>query len=101
MVVGQNTISNGSNTTTFRDVTTGMSNVVWLVEVIPTTCWMAPVDVQESDLAASDFSFSQNSGVGSMHARSKGFNVGILDGSTQFVPDSEASQLKDRVKIKR
>jgi len=99
MVVGPNTISNGSNTTTLAKVTNGSSNVVWLVEVIPTTCWMAPVDVQESDLAVSGFSFSRESGVGSMHK--DGINIGMLDGSVQLMPNKDASQLKDKVKIER
>jgi len=59
---------------------------------------MAPVDVQESDLVG-DFSFSRNSGVGSTHPG--GINIGFMDGSVHFTSDDEASQLKDRVKIKR
>jgi len=97
-VVGPNTLSSGADSKTFRDVTAGMSNVIWLVEVIPTTCWMAPVDVQESELSG-DFKFSRESGVGSMHP--SGINVGFLDGSVDYMSNDEASQLQERVKIKR
>ena len=109
-IVGPNTITDGPNTMTltpqqseirwpdsFGKVTMEMSDVVMLVEVIPTTCWMAPVEIQESDLAG-DFSFSRKSGVGSMHTQ--GTNIGMMDGSVSFMPDNEAHQLKDRVKIK-
>ncbi|MCL2624171.1 MAG: DUF1559 domain-containing protein, partial [Planctomycetaceae bacterium] len=44
-IVGPETSTDGPNTVAFKEVTAGMSNVIWLVEVIPTTCWMAPVDV--------------------------------------------------------
>ena len=97
-IVGPETSTDGPGTIALKDVTTGTSNVIWLVEVIPTTCWMAPVDIQESDLAG-NFSFSRNSGVGSTHPG--GINIGIMDGSVSFISDDEASQLKDKVKIKR
>ena len=96
-VVGPNTISDGSKTTTFDDVTVDIHNVVCLVEVIPTTCWMAPIDIQENSLAG-NFSFSRDFGVGSKHVG--GMVIGMLDGSVQFMPNREALQLKDRVKIK-
>ena len=97
-VVGPGTSTDGPSTVTFDEVTAGTSNVIMLVEVIPTTCWMAPVDVQESDLTG-DFRFSRESGVGSMHRG--GINICWMDTSVDFMPDSEAPQLKDRVKIKR
>jgi len=97
-VVGPETSTDGPHTVTFNEVTAGLSNVIGVLEVIPTTCWMAPVDIQESDLAG-NFSFSRNSGVGSTHPG--GINIGIMDGSVHFTSDDEASQLKDRVKIKR
>ena len=95
-VVGPNTISDGPGMIALNDVVVGLSNTVYLVEVIPTTCWMAPIDVQESELTGS---FSQVSGVGSLHPG--GINIGILDASVRFMTDAEAPQLKELVKIKR
>jgi len=99
MVVGPNTISGGADSKTLDDVTAGEGNVIWLVEVIPTTCWMAPVDVQESELSG-NFRCSRESGVGSMHP-SSGITVGFLDGSVEYMPKNEASQLQEKVKIKQ
>ena len=59
---------------------------------------MAPVDIQESDLAG-DFKFSRESGVGSNHKGN--INIGRMDGSVNFMSDGEAHQLKDKVKIKQ
>ena len=97
-IVGPEASTDGPHTVAFRQVTAGTGNVIMFVEVIPTTCWMAPVDVQESDLAG-NFRFSRESGVGSMHPG--GINICIMDSSVHFMPDDEASQLKDRVKIKQ
>jgi prepilin-type processing-associated H-X9-DG protein len=110
-IVGTETTTDGPNSITltlresasrdplgFNEVTPDTSNIIWLVEVIPTTCWMAPVDIQESDLAG-DFKFSRESGVGSRHTG--GINAGYMDGSVQFMSDSEANQLKDKAKIKQ
>jgi len=96
-IVGPETSTDGPHTVAFRQVTAGVSNVILFVEVIPTTCWMAPVDVQESDLTG-DFRFSRDSGVGSMHKG--GINFCWMDDSVEFMPDSDASQLKDKVKIR-
>ena len=95
-VVGPNTISNGPDAKEFHQVVVGLSNTVYLVEVIPTTCWMAPIDVHESELTGN---FSRISGVGSLHTN--GVNVGVLDGSIRFLSDDDAPQLKEMVKIKR
>ena len=89
-IVGPGTTTDGSSTTTFREVTAGMSNTIWVVEVIPTTCWMAPIDVPESDPELS---------VGSRHVG--GINIGIMDGSVRFLSDHEVPQLKEMVKISR
>ena len=110
-IVGPDTLTDGPNTMTLTpqlseirwpdsvgDVTIGMSDVIMLVEVIPTTCWMTPVDIQESALVG-DFRFTRDSGVGSMHRG--GINICNMDASVDFMPDSEASHLKDKVKIKR
>lgn len=100
-IVGSETSTDGPSTIAFKDVTAGTGNVIMLIEVMPTTCWMAPVDVQESDLA-DDLSFSRNSGVGSMHTQGmQGICTCWMDGSVKFMRDGEAHQLKAKVKIKR
>ena len=101
-VIGPDTISDGPNARSFGDVTAGISNVIGVIEVIPSTCWMAPVDIQQSDLSP-ELSFSRESGIGSRHRRSKeiGINVGYLDGSVQYFPNDKAGQLSEKVKIKR
>ena len=97
-IVGPWTTTDGPNTIAFNEVTVGLSNTIWLLEVIPDTCWMAPIDTQTSELEG-HFQFSRTSGVGSRH--SGGINIGIMDGSVQFQSDHEAPKLKEMVKISR
>lgn len=96
-VVGPGTTTDGPGTTGIGDIEVGMSNVIWLVEVMPTTCWMAPVDIQESDLA-DNFKF------GSVHSPLAGssiINVGFLDATVQSLGEHDVATIKERVKIKR
>ena len=104
-LMGPGTTTNGPDTVTLKEVTAGKNSVFWLVEVIPTTCWMEPVDVRVNELAG-DFQFSRESGVGSMHKgglyhNDRGTNICYLNGSVCFMPDHAAYQLKDLGRIKK
>ena len=79
-------------------MTADLSTVIWLVEVHPSTCWMAPVDIPQSDLSP-DLKFSSESGIGSRHP--SGIVVGYMDGSARYTGDDEAGELSEKVKIKR
>ena len=97
-VVGPDTISDGTSTTKFDDVTADLSTVIWLVEVHPSTCWMVPIDIPQSVLSP-DLKFSSESGIGSRHPG--GIVVGYMDGSARYTGDDEAGELSEKVKIKR
>lgn len=84
-IIGPDTISDGPNAVQFGDVTRGLSNVVAVVEVIPSTCWMEPTDIPESELAKG-INHSRTEGIGSRHAG--GINACILDGSVRFLANN-------------
>lgn len=81
-VVGPGTISSGPDSMTFGEMQNGTSNTIAIVEVIPSTNWMAPVDIPLSEISLG-MNHSPTEGVGSFHTG--GINVGMCDGSTRFV----------------
>lgn len=98
-VIGENTISNGPDATDLSEVTRVSSNAIAIIEVIPSTNWMAPEDIQETDLISNGINYSRNEGAGSYHR--DGINVGMMDGSIKFVSDSVEEQvLSDMIHIR-
>lgn len=65
-IIGPNTISDGSNSVSYSDVTKPQSSVIVLVEVVPNTNWMEPVDIPEAELSKS-VGLSSEEGIGSSH----------------------------------
>ncbi len=97
-VVGPDTISDGPNATKYSDVSARLSNTIGMIEVVRTTCWMAPANNVPQEHILPDLTFSpQTMGIGSRHP--DGMNVGYLDGSVRFMKNGEASQLQEKVKI--
>ena len=104
-VIGPDTISDGSSTTTLNDVTADRSNVIMLVEVVYPASWMAPVDIDErilSDLPDGIKLSRKLSGVIGVGSGHPGLIVtGYMDGSVRIMNNDEVHELKDKVKIKR
>ena len=70
---------------TFGNISDGLSNTIFLVERKKPVCWMDPTQEITFEEACKGVNVSEN-GMGSNH--SKGMNVGVFDGSMQFISDT-------------
>lgn len=88
-IIGPDTISDGPTARTMADLVRGTSNTIVVVEVIPSTNWMEPVDISYSDLAKG-INHSKTEGVGSRHtAGTATVEVGMADGAVRRVSDKD------------
>jgi len=86
VVVGEETIFGDPTTKiSFGDLKDGASNTIFLVERKKPVCWMDPTQEITFEEACKGVNVSEK-GIGSNH--SKGMNVGVFDGSMQFIPDT-------------
>lgn len=85
MVVGPNTISDGPSGRKISELVNGTSNIIGIVEVIPTTNWMEPTEIPFDELDKG-INWSKTEGIGSRH--SGGINIALMDGSVRFVSDT-------------
>lgn len=84
-IVGPDTISDGPTARSMSALVRGTSNTIGVVEVIPSTSWMEPVDVPYSELAKG-INHSKTEGVGSHHtAGTDAVDVGMMDGVAKRV----------------
>lgn len=96
-VLGPDTISDGPSARNFGDFQNGTSNSIAAVEVIPSTNWMDPSEIMESEL---DFgvNISKTDGVGSNHQN--GFGILYMDGRVERVMDESGPNLRQRCQIR-
>lgn len=66
MIIGPDTISNGPGAVSFTGITNGLANTIAVLEVVPSTNWMAPVDILDSELPLG-IGHSKHEGIGSHH----------------------------------
>ena len=100
MIIGPDTISNGSNCTKFSDITRNPGDTILVVETSIPVPWMQPVDLPQSALQNGVVSSVPRrgkpvvQGIGSPHYHQKsnhifekkiiGANVAMVDGSCEF-----------------
>ena len=86
VVVGKECLFNEPNAKkTFAAIVDGTSNTIAIVERKTPVCWMDPTQEITFEKACEGINVSAN-GLGSYHTG--GMNVGIFDGSVQFVSES-------------
>lgn len=88
-IVGPDTVSDGSNSVSLADVLNEKSKTVMLIEAKPSVNWMAPVDIQEWELAQGINKLPGDYGIGSYHKN--GINLAFVDGSCRFVSEDDKS----------
>lgn len=94
MVLGPNSISDGPNSRSKDEIKRPLSELIVLVEVIPSTNWMEPVDITEEELQKGA-NHSRTEGIGSTHINPEtedkyyGFTAGYLDGTAKFLKNEE------------
>lgn len=81
-VVGPDMFSQGESTS--NQILVSNFSLAVVVESLPTTNWMEPVDIMQEDIGKV---FGNEGAAGSRHF--KGVNVGMLDGSVKFVSDPQ------------
>ncbi len=92
MVIGPDTISNGTNCTKFSDITRNLSDTILFVEASISVPWMSPRDIPQSSLSNGVVSSVPKrdgtviQGVGSPHHDKSrtGAYVAMVDGSVPF-----------------
>ena len=70
----------------FRDITDGLSNTVFLVERKAPVCWMDPTQEITFEKACEGINVSAFDGLGSNHPG--GMNIGLFDGSVLFISNT-------------
>ncbi len=91
MIVGPDTISDGTSASRFRDITDGTANTIMLVEVDqPLSNWMEPRDLDATQISY-EVNDGVNPGIGSPHPTVA--NVTFCDGSVHSIDDHTDPEL--------
>ena len=102
VVVGPETLFSGSQCKTLDDVTRKKSETIMVVESTVGVCWMAPLDLPIEALEHGVIPAKSGIlGIGGYH--NGGVNVVMVDGSTEFIPNSKSPEdvrkLKEQMQI--
>jgi len=93
VITGPNTVFNGGEAVSFREILDGTSNTILVVEVAGSGVnWAQPTDLDASQITFPLGARNPNS-TGSFHPG--GLNVAMCDGSVRFVSNSIAQAVWD------